>query len=188
MIDNLGVSDYCEMGLQFYVDKKEKETLHLSVVEKENIENRAELRCYSERERYEVIKNSFDREGDFFKMLYVAEVTKRRAFNIWRQSLEKDRMEGESLIGRQRKSTVRRHYLTMYDSSGIDIEVTYRRVDGILQVTFEQANENGFNELVVTIDGEIVNRTGFRIEKVNTLLNFLAINEPVIRKCEYIES
>lgn len=75
---------------------------------------------------------------------------------------------------------VRKHYMTLciYNNT----EVTYRNIDKNIEITFEQAYNKGFKELVVDIKGKILKNNGFNDAEVECFLNFLKINKKLIKE------
>lgn len=69
---------------------------------------------------------------------------------------------------------IRHHYMTL--SIYGDIEVTHIVKGTHLEITFEQAINGGFRELVVLDTGEIKSNTGFNGAETQILMDFMQRN------------
>ena len=65
---------------------------------------------------------------------------------------------------------IRKHYMTLCIRDSIVI--TYRVIDSIVQVTFEQAKSGRFNTLVTDVNGTIISNDGYNSTDVEFLLSF----------------
>ena len=70
---------------------------------------------------------------------------------------------------------MRKHYMTLCFRG--DVEITHICKNGVIEVTFEQAIKGGFNTLVTTLDGAILQRNGFTDSDVDFYLRFLNDNK-----------
>ena len=69
---------------------------------------------------------------------------------------------------------MRRHYVTLCVHG--NTIVTFMKTDDDIEVTFEQAKYNGFNTTVMSLDGKILNNSGFEPAEIDYFQRFLARN------------
>ena len=74
---------------------------------------------------------------------------------------------------------MRRHYVTLCVHG--NTVVTYTRTDsGVVEVTFEQAKNKGFNTAVMDLDGGIIRNDGFAPAEEDYFRRFLRRNRDAI--------
>ena len=73
---------------------------------------------------------------------------------------------------------MRRHYVTLCAHG--NTVVTYTRMTGGVEVTFEQAKNKGFNTAVMDLDGGIISNDGFPPAEVDYFQRFLRRNRNLI--------
>jgi len=76
-------------------------------------------------------------------------------------------------------SGIRKHYMTLCFRGG-NVEITHINRGGRIEVTFEQAINNGFNNLVIDIDGNILYSEGFSNSDIDFYRRFLLKNRETI--------